>query len=119
VGQTLDALSRDQFNAVVAIDAEAALRAARELTEELARGTWRGPLHGIAIGVKDLIDVQGMPTRCGSNVRARPMWTVRWWLTCGRPARSSSRSCIPTSLRTVQLATWRRKVPAATHTIRR
>jgi aspartyl-tRNA(Asn)/glutamyl-tRNA(Gln) amidotransferase subunit A len=70
VGQTLDALSRDQFNAVVAIDAEAALRAARELTEELARGTWRGPLHGIAIGVKDLIDVQGMPTRCGSNVRA-------------------------------------------------
>ncbi|HEX5994487.1 MAG TPA: amidase [Jiangellales bacterium] len=70
VRQTLDALSRDPFNAVVATNAEAALAAARELTEDLAHGAWRGPLHGVAIGVKDLIDVQGLPTRCGSNVLA-------------------------------------------------
>jgi aspartyl-tRNA(Asn)/glutamyl-tRNA(Gln) amidotransferase subunit A len=71
VSQTLDALSRDPFNAVVVTDAEAALATARELTEELAHGTWRGPLHGVAVGVKDLFDVQGLPTRCGSNVMAQ------------------------------------------------
>jgi aspartyl-tRNA(Asn)/glutamyl-tRNA(Gln) amidotransferase subunit A len=70
VRQALDALSRDPFNAVVETNAEAALRDARELTEELAHGRWRGPLHGVAIGVKDLIDVQGLPTRCGSGVLA-------------------------------------------------
>lgn len=70
VSQVLDALSRDTFNVVVESDAEAALSAARELTEELAHGSWRGPLHGVAIGVKDIIDVQGLPTRCGSTVLA-------------------------------------------------
>src|SRR5690606_4541019 len=70
VSQTLDALSRDPFNAVVETNDEAALAAARELTDELAHGTWRGPLHGVAVGVKDIIDVQGLPTRCGSRIMA-------------------------------------------------
>ncbi len=70
VRHTLDRLAQDPYNVVASIDEEAALSQARELTEELARGTSRGPLHGIAIGVKDLIDVRGLPTRCGSNVLA-------------------------------------------------
>src|SRR5688572_11263825 len=71
VSRTIDVLSQDPYNVVAAIDESAALRAARELTEELAQGSSRGPLHGVAIGVKDLIDVQGLPTRCGSHVMAQ------------------------------------------------
>jgi Asp-tRNA(Asn)/Glu-tRNA(Gln) amidotransferase A subunit family amidase len=70
VADVLDRLAADPFNTVVALDAERALAEAAALTEELARGRWRGPLHGVALGVKDLIDVAGLPTRCGSNVLA-------------------------------------------------
>jgi aspartyl-tRNA(Asn)/glutamyl-tRNA(Gln) amidotransferase subunit A len=63
-------LAGDSHNAVVALDAERARAEAAALTEELTQGRWRGPLHGIALGVKDLIDVAGMPTRCGSAVLA-------------------------------------------------
>ena len=31
----------------------------------------RGPLSGVAVGVKDIIDVAGMPTRCGSEITPR------------------------------------------------
>lgn len=70
VTDALRRLDSDACNAIVVTDAEGALRAARALTDELASGRWRGPLHGIAVGVKDLIDVRGVPTRCGSNVMA-------------------------------------------------
>ena len=70
VTDALDRLAADPYNAVVTLDREGALVAAAALTEELAQGRWRGPLHGVALGVKDLIDVAGLPTRCGSNVLA-------------------------------------------------
>jgi Asp-tRNA(Asn)/Glu-tRNA(Gln) amidotransferase A subunit family amidase len=70
VQDVLDRLAADTCNAVVALDADRALAAAAELDVELARGRWRGPLHGVAVGVKDLIDVAGLPTRAGSNVLA-------------------------------------------------
>ena len=69
VEDVLKRLDGDECNAVVQLLAEQARRAARERADELARGEWRGPLHGIAVAVKDLIDVEGVPTRCGSNVR--------------------------------------------------
>ncbi len=59
----LERLAADPFNAVVALDADRALRRGR-------RGRGPGPLSGVAVGVKDLIDVAGLPTRCGSNVLA-------------------------------------------------
>jgi Asp-tRNA(Asn)/Glu-tRNA(Gln) amidotransferase A subunit family amidase len=70
VRAALDALAADPFNLVVELNADRALAEAFALTEELARGGWRGPLHGVALGVKDLFDVAGLPTRCGSAVFA-------------------------------------------------
>lgn len=41
--------------------------AAAEAAERDARPE-RGPLHGVPVGVKDIIDIAGMPTRCGSDI---------------------------------------------------
>ncbi len=54
----------------VRMDVDAAKAAARTLDEEARAGSHRGPLHGMPIGVKDLYDVQGMPTQAGSVSRA-------------------------------------------------
>lgn len=70
VRDACDRLAADPYNVVVTLDAARAEAAAEVLTAELARGEYRGPLHGVAIGVKDLIDVAGLPTRCGSDVFA-------------------------------------------------
>ena len=50
------------------IDEESALAAAAQLDEDLRSGRDRGPLHGIPIAIKDIIDVSGWPTRCGSEM---------------------------------------------------
>ena len=70
IADVLERLAADPYNTVVTLDAERALAQAAALTDELAQGRWRGPLHGVALGVKDLFDVAGLPTRCGSNVLA-------------------------------------------------
>jgi aspartyl-tRNA(Asn)/glutamyl-tRNA(Gln) amidotransferase subunit A len=54
----------------VTLDADGAIAQARELTEALAGGAPRSPLHGIPIGIKDLIDVVGLPTTAGSRILA-------------------------------------------------
>ena len=46
----------------------AALEEARRCDQETRQGRWRGPLHGIPIGVKDIIHVRGMWTRAGTPV---------------------------------------------------
>jgi len=43
---------------------------AAALTEDEVAGAATGPLAGMTFAVKDLIDVAGLPTRCGSNVLA-------------------------------------------------
>lgn len=43
-----------------------ALEEARRCDREFQRGSWMGPLHGIPVGVKDIIDVKGRHTRCGT-----------------------------------------------------
>ncbi len=47
-------------------------RAAAERMDDTARGgVFAGPLHGIPLGIKDIFDVAGLPTRCNSKSRAR------------------------------------------------
>lgn len=62
--ETLD----PRLHAFICLDAEAAMDAARAAEREIAAGRIRGPLHGIPIGVKDVIDVAGLPTTCHSNI---------------------------------------------------
>ncbi|MFG2907702.1 amidase [Kitasatospora sp. NPDC048286] len=58
-----------QLGAYVAVTAEQARDAAREAEREIAGGRYRGPLHGVPVGLKDLIDVAGTPTTASSRVR--------------------------------------------------
>lgn len=59
-----------RVKAWVKVDREGARQAAQERESELKRGVDRGPLHGIPVGIKDIIDVQGWPTLAGSPLRA-------------------------------------------------
>lgn len=52
------------------LDRERARQEAAKATDEIKAGNYRGPLHGIPIGVKDIIDVFDMPTGCGSKLWA-------------------------------------------------
>ncbi|MFI9590486.1 amidase [Nonomuraea sp. NPDC052265] len=55
------------LGAFVTVDPEGALAAARRADQELTAGADRGPLHGVPVGVKDLIDVAGLPCTMGSR----------------------------------------------------
>lgn len=55
------------LHCVVTLTEERALAQARRADVELASGTWRGPLHGIPWGAKDLLAVAGYPTTWGAE----------------------------------------------------
>src|SRR6266496_1475733 len=56
------------LNAFITVMAESALTAAERAEKEIQSGSWRGPLHGVPIGLKDLIDTTGVRTTAGSAV---------------------------------------------------
>src|SRR5499427_4298325 len=58
-----------RLNAFILVMADDARRQAREADRELAAGHDRGPLHGVPISIKDLIDLRGTPTTAASRVR--------------------------------------------------
>jgi aspartyl-tRNA(Asn)/glutamyl-tRNA(Gln) amidotransferase subunit A len=55
-----------KLNAFITVTAESALAAARIAEAEIRRGDWRGPLHGVPLALKDLIDTAGVPTTAAS-----------------------------------------------------
>ena len=57
-----------KLNVFVRLDGEAAMDAARAAEAEIATGRSRGPLHGVPVGIKDIIDVAGLPTTCHSKI---------------------------------------------------
>ena len=59
-----------QVQAWVTIDRAGALATARQLEEEVQRGSTRGPLHGVPIGVKDIYYTAGLKTTGGSRIYA-------------------------------------------------
>ncbi len=58
------------LNAFQLVLAEQALADARRAEAELAAGQDRGPLHGLPVAVKDLLDMAGLPTTAGSLILA-------------------------------------------------
>ncbi|MGK2855942.1 MAG: amidase [Thermoanaerobaculia bacterium] len=55
------------LGAVVTVTRERAEAEARRADAEIAKGKWRGPLHGIPYGVKDLLATKGIPTTWGAE----------------------------------------------------
>ena len=56
------------LNAFITVTAEQALQQARQAEAEIQRGQWRGPLHGMPLALKDLIDTAGVATTAASAV---------------------------------------------------
>ena len=64
----------------VTVQAEQAMELAMEMDREVSKNRWRGPLHGIPLGIKDIIDVQGIETKGGTE--AHPAHTPNIDATC-------------------------------------
>jgi len=64
---TIDRLN-PALNAFITLTADSAMQQARQAEAEIAQGHWRGPLHGIPVGLKDLIDTRGVRTTAASAV---------------------------------------------------
>jgi Asp-tRNA(Asn)/Glu-tRNA(Gln) amidotransferase A subunit family amidase len=56
-----------QLECFITVTAELAREQARKADEDLARGRWRGPLHGIPYALKDLADTRGIKTTWGAE----------------------------------------------------
>jgi len=59
-----------ELNAFTTVFADRAREQARSAEDEMARGQFRGPLHGIPVAVKDLYNMAGVATTASSKVQA-------------------------------------------------
>ncbi len=57
-----------KLNAFITVTADPALAQAREAEKEIQQGLWSGPLHGIPIALKDLVDTAGVRTTAACGV---------------------------------------------------
>jgi aspartyl-tRNA(Asn)/glutamyl-tRNA(Gln) amidotransferase subunit A len=60
----------EKITAFATVTADIARAAAVAAEAEIAEGEYRGPLHGIPVGIKDLYETAGIPTTSSSAVRA-------------------------------------------------
>jgi len=60
-----------EFHGYAVVLAERAMAQAKRFDDEIAKGIWRGPLHGIPIGLKDLCYTTFAPTAGGTTIHAR------------------------------------------------
>lgn len=79
--QRIEALD-PQLNAYITVTADLALKQARRAEREIVKGGYRGPLHGIPFGLKDIYNTKGILTSghskvCIDNVPASDATTVR------------------------------------------
>jgi aspartyl-tRNA(Asn)/glutamyl-tRNA(Gln) amidotransferase subunit A len=56
------------LNAFITVTADSALQQAREAESQIQHGAWRGPLHGVPLALKDLIDTAGVRTTAASGL---------------------------------------------------
>lgn len=70
VEATLDRIAQlnPALNAFITVAADRARHEARSVEREIARGRWKGPLHGIPISLKDNIWTRGVLTTAGSKI---------------------------------------------------
>src|SRR5262245_5253109 len=71
-----------QLTAFLLVTSDLALKQAREAEEEIAKGRYRGPLHGIPFGLKDIYNTRGIRTTghskvCADNVPDEDATTTR------------------------------------------
>jgi len=59
-----------KLHSYITVTTDLALQQARTAEQEIGRGTYRGPLHGIPIAVKDLCYTKGIRTTCASKILA-------------------------------------------------
>ena len=57
------------YNAFLVVTADKALAQAKAAEAEIAKGQWRGPMHGVPYAAKDIFDIEGMATTCHSKIR--------------------------------------------------
>jgi aspartyl-tRNA(Asn)/glutamyl-tRNA(Gln) amidotransferase subunit A len=72
VGAVLERIAETEgsVHAYAFVDGDACIATAARLDRELERGTWRGPLHGVPIALKDVIWTKDVPTEAGSRALA-------------------------------------------------
>ena len=73
-----------KLNAFIRLDGDAAMEAAKAAEAEATAGRLRGPLHGVPVGIKDIIHVAGLPTTGHSKILQDNLATA---------TPSASRSC--------------------------
>jgi Asp-tRNA(Asn)/Glu-tRNA(Gln) amidotransferase A subunit family amidase len=64
------ALGKEPARFIAALEGlgEDEVEAPRPLEADAAAGCWRGPLHGVPLGFKDLCHLRGLPTSCGTRM---------------------------------------------------
>ena len=63
-------LLESKLNAFITVTREQAIAEAKKADDEIARGGYRGPLHGVPVTIKDLFATAGVRTTAGSKILA-------------------------------------------------